>query len=85
VTLNPVTAYTAACNACGEVLEDEDGGTLFTDPVSATAAASAYGWTILGDQHLCPTQDATHQKFIDQAMPPESAFQAPGQLTIGEE
>lgn len=85
MTLNPVAAYTVTCNACGEVLEDDGGGTLFTDPASVTAAASAYGWTILGDQYLCPAQDATHQKFIDQAMPPEPASQAPGQLAIGEE
>ena len=84
MTVSPATAYTVICNACGETMEDEDGGTLFSDPASATEATPANGWTFLGDQHLCPTQDEAHHAFIDRLMPPEPAFQAPGQLTIDE-
>lgn len=85
MALTPVTAYTVACNACAEILEDDGGGTLFSDASDVADAARSYGWTVIGDAHLCPVQDAAHQKFIDQAMPPEPASQAPGQLAIGEE
>ena len=84
MTVSPVTAYTVTCNACGETLGDDGGGTLFADPASVADAAPAYGWTVFGDRHLCPTEDDAHQAFIDRLMPPEPTFQAPGQLTVDE-
>lgn len=85
MTVSPVTAYTITCNACGETLEDEGGGTLFADPASAANAAPTYGWAVLDGQHLCPTEDTAHQALVDRLMPPEPAFQTTGQLAIDEE
>lgn len=85
MTMTPAFAFTVTCNACGETLEDDDGGTLFTDPADAPNAARAEGWTVLDGQHLCPTEDATHQALIDRLMPPEPTFQMPGQLAVDEE
>jgi len=85
VTLIPIAAFTVTCNACTETLEDDGGGTVFTDPKDVADAARAYGWTSLGGQHLCPTEDDAHQVLVDRLMPPEPTTQTDGQSPIGEE
>lgn len=85
MTVSPVTAYTVTCNACGETLEDEDGGTLFADPAAVPDVARSAGWTVLDGQHLCPTEDATHTALVDRLMPPEPTLPTPGQLPFIEE
>lgn len=82
MSLIPVATFTVACDACNQTLEDEDGGTLFTNPADIVDAARSQGWTALGDQHLCANEDATHQALVDRLMPPEPTFQNPGQLAI---
>jgi len=76
----PVTLYAITCDTCPNALEDDSGGTLFTDLDDAPATARAFGWIVIGDEFLCPTRDDAHQELVDRAMPPEPVFQAPGQL-----
>lgn len=82
MALTEVTMHALACDACGSALDDEEGGTLFATAADANIAARASGWTVLGDEYLCSLRDATHQAYIDRAMPPEPAIQAPGQLAF---
>jgi len=80
--LTPVTMHAIACDACRTVFDDEEGGTLFATPAEANQTARAYGWSVLGDEYLCPIRDKAHQAFIDRAMPPEPVMQAEGQLAL---
>lgn len=85
MTLIPAAAFTVACNVCNEILEDDGGGTLFTDPAAVSDVARFAGWTVLDGQHLCPTEDAAHQALVDRLMPPEPTLPTPGQLPFIEE
>ncbi|GAA2199860.1 hypothetical protein [Streptomyces bangladeshensis] len=80
--LTEVTMHALQCDACPQIFDDEEGGTLFATATDAQHTARAYGWTVLGDEYLCPRRDETHQAFIDARMPPEPVFQAPGQLAL---
>ena len=80
--LTPITLHTLQCDACPTTLDDDEGGTLFATEAAANAAARAFGWTVLGDEYLCPTRDEAHQALVDQHMPPEPVVQVPGQLGL---
>ena len=81
--VTPVTVYTVTCDACPAVLGEDDDGTLYPNPAELPATARAHGWTVIGNEYLCPTRDEAHQQIVDQAMPPEPVFQVPGQLAVG--
>lgn len=80
--LTPVTMNVLTCDACKTVFDDEEGGTLFPDVSAANVCARTSGWTVIGNEYLCPIRDEAHQALIDQAMPPEPVTQAPGQLAL---
>jgi hypothetical protein len=82
--VTPVTVYTVTCDAdtCTNVLGEDDDGTLFPNPAELPATARAHGWTVIGNEYLCPTRNQAHQELVDRAMPPEPVFQAPGQLAL---
>lgn len=85
--LTDITVHAVQCDACNTVFDDEEGGTLFPTVAAANDTVRALGWTVLGDEYLCPTRDEAHQALIDEHMPPAPVIQCSGQLDLsgGEE
>ncbi|QES45212.1 hypothetical protein DEJ49_33270 [Streptomyces venezuelae] len=76
------TCLTVDCDACGKPMEDEEGNAFhFADLAQARAMVREFQWSALScREFVCDRDDAAHQHYFDQLMPPEPVTQVHGQL-----
>ncbi|MEU6054184.1 hypothetical protein ABZ829_27660 [Streptomyces xanthochromogenes] len=83
MTIHPQTCLTVSCNACPNLLvDDEYEQPIHLDsPASARSTATEYSWTVLpNDVYLCNTRDDAHKKHLEALKQPAPVPPVPGQL-----